>query len=139
MPSSFEAYFGSPAASIKGLRLSLANVPSPTFTSFSAVGYPVLAASSSYPVITLTVNVASNAPSSVTNTAAVSGGGELNTTNNSANDPTTTKALADLSIEKMADTMAPAIGGTVVFTLWVTNHGPSDATGVEVLDHLPSG
>jgi hypothetical protein len=35
-----------------------------------------LAASSSYPALTLTVNVASNAPASLTNTAAVSGGGE---------------------------------------------------------------
>jgi Ca2+-binding RTX toxin-like protein len=48
-----------------------------------------LAASTSYPDITLTVNVASNAPASVTNSAAVSGGGEQNTGNNTANDPTT--------------------------------------------------
>ena len=37
----------------------------------------------------LTVNVASNAPTSVTNTASVAGGGEINTGNDSANDPTT--------------------------------------------------
>ncbi len=48
-----------------------------------------LAAGASYPVITLTVNVASNAPSSVTNTATVSGGGESNTDNDTANDQTT--------------------------------------------------
>jgi hypothetical protein len=49
----------------------------------------VLAAGASYPVITLTVNVASNAPSSVTNSATVAGGGEVNTINDTANDPTT--------------------------------------------------
>ena len=38
-----------------------------------------LAAGSSYPALTVTVNVASNAPASVTNTATVSGGGEINT------------------------------------------------------------
>src|SRR2546428_143484 len=48
-----------------------------------------LAPGGSYPPITLTVNVASNAPLSVTNTATVSGGGETNTSNDTASDPTT--------------------------------------------------
>src|SRR5262249_17537972 len=48
----------------------------------------VLAAGASYPAITLRVNVAANAPASVTNTVTVSGGGELNTTNDSASDVT---------------------------------------------------
>jgi hypothetical protein len=43
----------------------------------------------SEPVITLTVNVALSAPSLVTNTATVSGGGEVVTGNDSASDPTT--------------------------------------------------
>jgi uncharacterized repeat protein (TIGR01451 family) len=43
----------------------------------------------SYPAITLTVNVSSSAPSSVTNTATVSGGGETNTGNDTASDPAT--------------------------------------------------
>ena len=46
-----------------------------------------LAALASYPPITVTVNVAANAPSSVTNTATVSGGGTFNS--NTANDLTT--------------------------------------------------
>src|SRR5207244_1804222 len=40
-----------------------------------------LAAGASYPTITVAVNVAGNAPASVTNAAAVSGGGETNTAN----------------------------------------------------------
>jgi uncharacterized repeat protein (TIGR01451 family) len=52
-----------------------------------------LNASASYPVITLTVNVANNAPSSVTNTATVAGGGEVNTSNDTATDPTTINPL----------------------------------------------
>lgn len=48
-----------------------------------------LAAGSSYPPIVLTVNVAANAPASVTNSVTTSGGGETNTTNNTATDPTT--------------------------------------------------
>ena len=49
----------------------------------------VLAASSSYPAITLTVSVAANAPASVTNTAVVSGGGDTTPANNTASDVTT--------------------------------------------------
>ncbi len=48
----------------------------------------VLNAGASYPAITLTVNVAANVGGTVTNTATVSGGGELNTANDSASDPT---------------------------------------------------
>lgn len=48
-----------------------------------------LAAGSNYPPITITVDVAPNAPTSVTNTATVSGGGDTSTANNTANDPTT--------------------------------------------------
>ena len=48
-----------------------------------------LAGGASYPDLTITVSVAGNAQASVTNTATVSGGGELNTTNDTANDPTT--------------------------------------------------
>jgi len=53
----------------------------------------VLAAGASYPAIALTVTVAVNAPSSVTNTATVSGGGETNTSNDTANDLTTIIAI----------------------------------------------
>ena len=48
-----------------------------------------LAAGSSYPPITVTVNVASNAPTSVTEQATVSGGGETDTSNDTALDVTT--------------------------------------------------
>jgi tripartite motif-containing protein 71 len=45
----------------------------------------------SYPALTVTVNVANTAPSSVTNIATVSGGGETVTGNDTANDLTTIK------------------------------------------------
>src|SRR5207244_2993616 len=50
--------------------------------------------------ITLTVNVASNAAASVTNTATVSGGGETNTSNDTATDVTTINPPPDLTITK---------------------------------------
>jgi uncharacterized repeat protein (TIGR01451 family) len=46
---------------------------------------------------------------------------------------------ADLALTKSVDNPAPAAGGTVVFTLTVTNNGPNNATGVVVSDPLPAG
>jgi len=57
-----------------------------------------LAAGASYPVVTLTVNVAASAPTSVTNVATVSGGGEINTGNDTAQDATTITTTIALSI-----------------------------------------
>ncbi|MGM9320699.1 beta strand repeat-containing protein [Deinococcus aquaticus] len=54
----------------------------------------VLSAGGSYPAITVTVDVDIAAPASVTNTAAVSGGGQVNTANDSASDPTTITATS---------------------------------------------
>jgi uncharacterized repeat protein (TIGR01451 family) len=46
---------------------------------------------------------------------------------------------ADLGITKTVDNPTPAAGGTVTFTITVTNHGPNNATGVVVSDPLPNG
>ncbi len=75
---------GLTATAISGSGWACSTPPTLTCTRGDA-----LAAGASYPAITLTVNVAGNAPASVTNTATVSGGGEINTANDTANDPTT--------------------------------------------------
>ncbi|HET6929294.1 MAG TPA: Ig-like domain repeat protein [Candidatus Acidoferrum sp.] len=68
-----------------------------------------LAASSSYPAITLTVNVSNTAAASITNTATVAGGGETNTANDSASDVTT---------------VAPFVQATTSTTLAVLPNSP---------------
>lgn len=45
--------------------------------------------------------------------------------------------LADMSIEKVADTCCYTMGDTVEFTVTLDNLGPSDATSVLVMDVLP--
>jgi uncharacterized repeat protein (TIGR01451 family) len=112
----------------------------------SAVGQDVtcsrsdaLAAGSSYTAITITVNVSATAPASVTNTASVSGGGETNSGNNSASDPTTINAVADLTVVK-SHTGNFTRGSTGVYTLTVTNSGSGISTGlVTITDTLPAG
>jgi uncharacterized repeat protein (TIGR01451 family) len=50
-----------------------------------------------------------------------------------------TAQRADLGITKTVDNPTPAAGGTVVFTITVTNNGPNTASGVMVFDSLPDG
>jgi uncharacterized repeat protein (TIGR01451 family)/gliding motility-associated-like protein len=54
-------------------------------------------------------------------------------------DGVTLTNLSNLSISKTVDNSSPNIGETVVFTITVKNNGPSNATGVKVIDNLPSG
>ncbi|WP_223710991.1 PKD domain-containing protein [Flavobacterium potami] len=46
---------------------------------------------------------------------------------------------ADLSLTKTVNNPAPLVGSQVRFELILTNNGPSDATGIQVTDLLPSG
>jgi uncharacterized repeat protein (TIGR01451 family)/fimbrial isopeptide formation D2 family protein len=46
---------------------------------------------------------------------------------------------ADLSVTKTVSSLMPAVGSNVTFTVTLNNSGPSNATGVSVLDQLPSG
>ncbi|MGE5324624.1 MAG: hypothetical protein ACM3SW_17290, partial [Actinomycetota bacterium] len=99
-----------------------------------------LAAGASYPAITLTVDVDPNAPATVTNSVSVSGGGEANTANDTATDPTTIIQVADLAIAK-SHTGNFTQGQTgAQYTLTASNVGPGPTNGtVTVTDTLPSG
>jgi len=81
----------------------------------------VLFAGTSFEPITLTVNVAANAASSVTNTATVSGGSETNTANDSASDVTQIDAALQMSAPTA--TLTVAAGNTATTTLSVNYNG----------------
>ena len=101
-----------------------------------------MAGGASYPVLTLTVTVATTAPPSVTNMGTVSGGGETNTANDTATDATTVNPAtpADLTLAKThpgAFTQGQ-VGAT--YTLTVTNGGGRATSGtVTVNDTVPVG
>lgn len=104
-----------------------------------------LATNTGYPAITLTVNVAANAPASVTNTANVSGGGETNTANDAANDPTTIDAPGagpDLTLSKSHIGNFGQGETAASYTLVVHNIGTAATSGVvtvaDVLPQLPA-
>lgn len=85
----------------------------------------------SFPAITLTVNVSGTAPSSVTNTATVSGGGNYLTGNDTANDQTTIVGCTPtIVVANNANTGAGSLrqaiadvcwGGTITFGGGVTS------------------
>jgi hypothetical protein len=77
-----------------------------------------LAAGGSYPPITLTVNVAANAPASVTNAVTVSGGADANTNNNSATDVTVIVSGDTTPPTQPGTLTASATSGTQVALSW---------------------
>jgi uncharacterized repeat protein (TIGR01451 family) len=81
----------------------------------------VLFAGTSFEPITLTVNVAPNAASSVTNVATVFGGAEVNTANDSASD--LTQIDAALLISAQTANLTVAAGNTTSTTLNVNYNG----------------
>jgi uncharacterized repeat protein (TIGR01451 family) len=102
-----------------------------------------LARGVSYPAIILTVNVGANAPSSVVNTAVVSGGGETNTANDAASDLTSI-AAPNLVVRK---THFGPINGNffqgekgATYNIAVSNSGGAPTTApITLKDTLPTG
>ncbi|MDA1087409.1 MAG: S8 family serine peptidase [Verrucomicrobia bacterium] len=90
---------------------------------------------------TLTVNVTidADATGALTNVAYVDGGAaDTNALNNTNALVTSLSTLADLTLFKTTDPNAIA-GTPLVYTVTVTNRGPSDASNVTVVDTLPPG
>jgi uncharacterized protein (TIGR03437 family) len=113
-----------------------------TLATLTCTRADALAAGASYPAITVTVNVAANAAASVTGSATVSGGGEINTANDTASDPTTVTQLPDLTIAKShAGNFTQGQTGAQ-YVIAVTNSGIGPVVAgntVTVVDALPTG
>jgi hypothetical protein len=99
-----------------------------------------LAPGTSYPDITLMVNVSTGAPSSVTNTATVAGGGEVNAVNNTASDVTTITNVPDTTPPSAPGTLtATPISGVQVDLSWGAATDNVGVTGYRVERCLGSG
>ena len=90
---------------------------------------------------TLQITAQLNSASAITNTVAISHSDQFdpNTVNNSASATINPQQQADLALSKTVSNANPPLGGTVTFTVTLTNNGPSPATNVTVTDLLPAG
>ncbi|MEW5956410.1 MAG: SdrD B-like domain-containing protein [Chloroflexota bacterium] len=99
-------------------------------------------------VATLTITAAVNAGGVYTNSAQVAAADQPDADSTPGNDPqipdeddddeaTVVPIVIDLQLTKMVDKTAVAVGDTVVFTVVISNAGPSTATGVIISDTLP--
>jgi len=94
-----------------------------------------LAAGVAYQAITVTVNVAADAPATLTNSVTVTGDGGTNT----ASDPTTVIAVADLTVAKAHTGDFEQGQAGAAYMLTVTNSGAGPTVGeVTVADLLPA-
>jgi uncharacterized repeat protein (TIGR01451 family) len=91
--------------------------------------------------VTFQAQVAANASGSLINTATVSvppGTTDTVPTNNTGT-VSVSVLSADLSLVKTASTGAVSVGGTLTYSLVISNAGPSTATGASFADTLPTG
>ncbi len=89
--------------------------------------------------ITIVVDVAADAPNEVSNTASVSTDTEdPDPSNNEDTDSNLADPMADLVLDKSVSTDSALVGDELVYTLTVTNLGPSAAGDVVVNEVLPA-
>jgi uncharacterized repeat protein (TIGR02543 family) len=111
-----------------------------TFSTATCTRSDILATSSSYPPITLTVNVPLNAPASVTNSATVTDLNDETNANNTADDPTTVIALLKASITKTFGAASVPLNGGTSLSFTITNANPAfTISGAAFTDNLPAG
>ena len=89
---------------------------------------------------TLTVVATVKSTGSYANTATITGTQyDPTSSNNTSTSTPVPLPVADLAVVKTSSSATPAVGSNVTFTITATNNGPLAATGVKVVDNLPSG
>lgn len=90
-------------------------------------------------VLTATVNSGTGG-STITNTATIAHSDQVDPDGSNGTDAASIVVQsADLEIGKVVDDPTPNEGDAIIYTITLTNNGPTDATGIEVVDQLPTG
>lgn len=107
-----------------------------TVTAFNAL---VASGASATFTLVVNVNVATAVGTVTSNTVfATPATFDPATPNTSTSNTTVTAAMADLSVTKTANPPVAPMNANVTFTITVTNLGPSNATGVTLIDTVPA-
>ena len=88
-------------------------------------------------LVTITIIGSTVTTDTLVNTASVTGSPDANPNNNDSTATTTILLSADLAVTMQDDPDPVEIGSPLVYTLQITNNGPSDATGITLVDTLP--
>jgi len=99
-----------------------------TLSSLTCTRSDALGTGASYPALTLTVSVGQTVIGTVTNVANVSGGSEVNNTNDRASDPTTVNGLPILQIQ-MQQNGTFYLNQQGTYTITITNAGDIATNG----------
>ena len=93
---------------------------------------------------TIQANISAAATGNLSNTATISvpsGYTDTNGANDSSNDTDTLVVVpvnADIAVSKTSATSTYVPGGTVTYTVTISNNGPNDANGVTLVDAKPA-
>ena len=125
-----------------GLTFSSATPSSGTYNSTNGL-WDIGSITNGGPQVTLTINATVNTNmfgQSITNTASITrmNRPDTNTADNTASAVMTVQTI-DLGVTKSVNNSQPPQGGSITYTVVLTNHGPDAATSVIVTDVLPTG
>lgn len=112
-----------------------------TYTPASGAWTDLSLASGQTITLTLKAKISPFATGNLTNTATVSppaGVSDSNTANNSATDTDTLTPTSDLAVAQMDGVDSVTPGATHVYTIMVSNNGPSAVTSLTLNDTLPA-
>jgi uncharacterized repeat protein (TIGR01451 family) len=115
-------------------------IPSGSTTYNSATGIWTIGNLVNGASASLNITAKINASGSYTNTAIINANQtDPNTPNNTSSVTITPGAVVDIGVAKTVDNLTPNVGSNVTFTITASNAGPSNETGAEVSDLLPTG
>ncbi|WP_051947236.1 gliding motility-associated C-terminal domain-containing protein [Muricauda sp. MAR_2010_75] len=130
-----------------GYRLVSANTTTGTYNSVNGSWTIGSLASGASETLTITADILSSG--NYANTAELTGLTETDTDSTPGNNSETEDdqqtvtpvplPISDLLLRKSVDNLSPFVGEVVIFSINLTNLGPSNVTGVQVMDLLPSG
>ena len=124
-----------------GVTLALATPSAGSYTPGTGTWSVASLAAGASETLTLEATVdLGTAGQTITNTATLMGLDQVDrdASNDVASAPISPQGI-DVEVTKAVDDPSPDEGDTVIYTVTVTNHGSTSATGLEVTDLLPTG